>query len=180
MENHPVNRREVLQGLLLSIGYAGGLAACSERETAELTSPVAGDGASALRYYSDEEFSFVAQLADELIPTTDTPGAVDAGVPEYIDALMAGWASVETQEEHRKVVAVVERELAATSLEDLDAASFGERREELGAYRALKNLIVRVYYVTEPGATLEAGWVSVPGHWEHCAPLEDLTRVRGG
>ncbi len=53
MENRTVNRREVLQGLLLSIGYAGGLAACSERETAELTSPVAGDGEAALRYYSD-------------------------------------------------------------------------------------------------------------------------------
>ena len=180
MEKQTVNRRDVLQGLLLSIGYVGGLAACSERETAALTSLARDDGTSALRYYSDQEFSFVAQLADGLIPTTDTPGAVDAGVPAYLDALMADWASAETQEEHRKVVAVVERELATMSLENLDAAAFGDRREELGAYRVLKNLIARVYYVTEPGATLEAGWVSVPGHWEHCSPLEELTRVRGG
>jgi len=181
MEKQTVNRREVLQGLLLSIGYAGGLAACSERETAALTAPVRDTGeSSALRYYTDKEFSVVSKMADGLIPTTDTPGAIDAGVPAYLDALMADWASAETQEEHRKVVAVVEQELAAMPLVDLDAAAFGARREELGAYRALKNLITRVYYVTEPGATLEAGWVSVPGHWEHCAPLEELTRVRGG
>jgi len=132
------------------------------------------------RYYSKQEFAVVSKLADGLIPTTDTPGAVAAGVPAYIDALMADWASAETQEAHREVVASVERELATMSLENLDAAAFGDRREELGAYRVLKNLIARVYYVTEPGATLEAGWGSVPGHWEHCAPLEELTRVRGG
>jgi len=180
VKNRAVTRRDVLHGLLLSVGYAGGLSACSDRETAALTSPARDAGTSALRYYSDEEFSFVAQLADELIPTTDTPGAVEAGVPVYIDALMADWASAETQEEHRGVVAAVEKKLAKTSLEDLDAAAFGERRDELGAYRQLKNLISKAYYVSEPGATLETGWVPVPGRWEHCAPIEEVTRVRGG
>jgi len=180
MEDRTVSRRDVLHGLLLSVGYAGGLAACSDRETAELTLAASDVGASVLRYYSAEEYSFVTQLADELIPATDTPGAADAGVPAYIDALMADWASVETQEAHRGVVAAVERELATSSLENLDAAAFGKRREELGTYRTLKNLIANVYYVTEPGATLEAGWVSVPGRWDHCVPLEELTRTRGG
>jgi len=178
MENRTVNRRDVLHGLLLSVGYAGGLSACSDNETAELTSP--GAISSATRYYTGEEFFFVSTLSDALIPTTDTPGAIDAGVPAYIDALMDDWASVETQEEHRRVVAAVKKELAITSLEDLDVAAFGERREELGAYRALKNLIASVYYVTEPGATLEVGWVPVPGRWEHCAPLEELNRTKGG
>jgi len=178
MENRTVTRRDVLHGLLLSVGYAGGLSACSDNETTELTSH--GAISSATRYYSGEEFSFISTLSDALIPTTDTPGAVDAGVPAYIDALMADWASVETQEEHRRVVAAVEKELAKTPLEDLDAAAFGDRREELGAYRALKDLIAKVYYVTEPGATLEAGWVPAPGRWEHCAPLEDLKSARGG
>ena len=180
MENRTVNRREVLHGLLLSVGYVGGLSACSNRETAELISPAGNAGASTPRYYSNEELSFIARLADALIPTTDTPGAVDAGVPAYIDALMADWASAETQQGHREAVAAVEQELASTSLEDLDAAAFGERREELGSYRSLKNLVAQVYYVTEPGATLEAGWVPVPGRWEHCAPLEGQGRAGEG
>jgi hypothetical protein len=178
MENRTVNRREVLHGLLLSVGYAGGLSACSDSEKAELTSP--GAGTSELRYYTDPEFSFVSNLADGLIPTTDTPGAVDAGVPAYIDALMADWASAQTQEEHRRAVATVEKELAATSLEDLDAAAFGERREQLSDYRTLKNLIAQAYYVTESGATLEVGWDPLPGRWEHCASLEYLKSARRG
>jgi gluconate 2-dehydrogenase gamma chain len=178
MVKQTVNRRDVLHGLLLSVGYAGGLAACSDRDEKELISPVAG--ASEPRYYSRQEFSLVSKLADGLIPTTDTPGAIAAGVPSYLDALMADWAAAETQEAHHKIVAVVERELATLSLEDLDAAAFGDRRDELGAYRQLKNLISNAYYVSEPGATLEAGWVPVPGRWEHCAPFEELNRTRGG
>ena len=178
MKNRTMNRREVLHGLLLSVGYVGGLSACSDSEETELISPVAGTAEP--RFYSGQEFSLVSRLADGLIPTTDTPGAVDAGVPAYLDALMADWASAETQEEHHGIVASVEQELAATTLEDLDAAAFGVRREELGAYRTLKNLIAEAYYVTEPGATLEAGWVPVPGRWEHCAPLEDLKPARRG
>jgi len=180
MENRTVNRRDVLHGLLLSVGYAGGLAACSDREEAELVSPLASDGVSVPRYYSKQEFAVVSKLADGLIPTTDTPGAVAAGVPAYLDALMADWASAETQEAHHTIVAVVEQELAAMSLEDLDASAFGERREELDAYRQLKNLISNAYYVSEPGAELETGWVPVPGRWEHCVPIEEVTRVRGG
>jgi hypothetical protein len=179
MDKQTVNRRDVLHGLLLSVGYAGGLAACSDREEAELVSPVADAGALEPRYYSKQEFSLVSKLADGLIPATDTPGAIAAGVPMYLDALMADWASAETQEAHHKIVAVVEQGLATLSIEDLDAAAFGERREELGAYRQLKNLISSAYYVSEPGATLETGWVPVPGRWEHCAPFEELNRTRG-
>jgi hypothetical protein len=179
MVKKTINRRDVLHGLLLSVGYAGGLSACSDRETAELIAP-AGDAGMSPRFYSTEEFSLVSKLADNLIPNTDTPGAIDAGVPGYLDALMADWASAETQEAHHEIVAVVQQELAAMPLEDVDAAAFGDRREELGAYRQLKNLIVNAYYVSEPGATLETGWVPVPGRWEHCAPLEEVTPVRGG
>jgi gluconate 2-dehydrogenase gamma chain len=180
MEKRTINRRDVLQGLLLSVGYAGGLAACSDRGETELMSPVAGDGASEPRYYSRQEFSLVSKLADGLIPTTDTPGAIAAGVPMYLDALMADWASTETQAAHHEIVAVVEQEFATLSLEDLDAAAFGDRREELGAYRQLKNLISNAYYVSEPGSAEEAGWIPVPGRWEHCVPIEEVTRVRGG
>ena len=180
MVNRTVNRRDVLHGLLLSVGYAGGLAACSDRKEAELVSPLADAGALEPRYYSEQEFVVVSKLADGLIPTTDTPGAIAAGVPMYLDALMADWASAETQAAHHTIVAVVEQELTLMSLEDLDAAAFGERREELGAYRQLKNLISSAYYVSEPGATQETGWVSVPGRWDHCVPIEEVTRVRGG
>lgn len=38
-------------------------------------------------------FALLAAVADTIVPKTDTPGAVDAGVPEKFDALLHTWAS---------------------------------------------------------------------------------------
>ena len=40
-------------------------------------------------FLTPTEFLLVSDLADCIIPRTDTPGAVDAGVPRYVDMLLA-------------------------------------------------------------------------------------------
>ncbi|MBS1823973.1 MAG: gluconate 2-dehydrogenase subunit 3 family protein [Acidobacteria bacterium] len=45
-------------------------------------------------YFTETEFATVSALADTIIPATDTPGAVQAGVPGYIDYVVnssANW-----------------------------------------------------------------------------------------
>src|SRR5215469_13545403 len=37
------------------------------------------------RFFTAEEYAAVSRLADLIIPPTDTPGAIAAGAPEYID-----------------------------------------------------------------------------------------------
>ena len=41
------------------------------------------------RYFNDKDFQMVSRIADLIIPETDTPGAIGAGVPDYIDLLVA-------------------------------------------------------------------------------------------
>ncbi len=41
-------------------------------------------------FFSEAEFAVVKKLADLIIPPTDTPGAVEAGVPAYIDYVVNG------------------------------------------------------------------------------------------
>jgi gluconate 2-dehydrogenase gamma chain len=45
--------------------------------------------AATRRYFNDNDFQMVSRIADLIIPETDTPGAVGAGVPDYIDLLVA-------------------------------------------------------------------------------------------
>src|SRR5215475_12193173 len=45
------------------------------------------------------EFEIVSQIAERIIPATDTPGAIGAGVPEYIDRVVAA------NPEHKKRLA---------------------------------------------------------------------------
>ncbi|HUQ90072.1 MAG TPA: gluconate 2-dehydrogenase subunit 3 family protein [Bryobacteraceae bacterium] len=48
-------------------------------------------------FFTAQEFETVKRLADLIIPPTDTPGAVDAGVPFYIDYVVnssAAWKAL--------------------------------------------------------------------------------------
>ena len=41
------------------------------------------------RFFNREDYQTVSRIADLIIPETDTPGAVGAGVPAYIDIIIA-------------------------------------------------------------------------------------------
>ncbi len=43
-------------------------------------------------------FQTLAAVSERIIPQTDTPGAIGAGVPQYIDGMLVSWAKPETRE----------------------------------------------------------------------------------
>src|SRR6266436_4490891 len=49
------------------------------------------------KFFTAAEYATISQLADLIIPPTDTPGALAAGVPAYIDYV------VNTNQEWRKL-----------------------------------------------------------------------------
>lgn len=40
-------------------------------------------------FFNDADFQLISRIADLIVPETDTPGAIGAGVPEYIDMMIA-------------------------------------------------------------------------------------------
>lgn len=50
-------------------------------------------GGARFRTFSPSQQALVSRLADAVIPRTDTPGALDVRVPEFIDHMMTDWAS---------------------------------------------------------------------------------------
>lgn len=41
------------------------------------------------RFFNSADFETISQIAERIIPETDTPGAIRAGVPAYIDLIIA-------------------------------------------------------------------------------------------
>ncbi len=169
-------RREVLQGLIVSVGGASLLSACGG--TANITPSTRNE----LRFYSPEEFAFIDRISDLIIPSTETPGASDVNVAGYVDALMSEWANTSTQRRFRMELAEMRRLLgedflgltvdeASQRLAEFDAAAFDRRPPRYGGYRSLKQLITQAYFASEAGALQEQGWVAVPGRWDPCVEV---------
>ena len=176
-------RRQVLQGLILTLGGASALTAFDEAEArARKKAPAKKAAATPAKktFYTAEELATVTFLADAIIPRTDTPGAIDAGVPAYMDHLYLTWASAKTQEDHRAQLARISAQLGTgdrmKALTELDAAAFTQGGQHW-EYRNVKSLIATVYYLSEPGATQELQYEAVPGHWIASAPTAEIGRT---
>ncbi len=173
-------RREFIQSLIVSVGGATALSACGGLATINATRV----GSS--RFYSTGEMALLGKLSDLIIPRTETPGALDANVPGYMDALMSDWANEETRSEHREALQLIAARLdaatdnfldadettATRALTELDAAAF-HGDASLAGYRRTKGYITQSYFATEAGAVQELKWVAVPGQWD---PSVDIAR----
>lgn len=186
-------RRNVLVGLLASVG-AMSTAGCVQQLESDMSrqaSKISGAGES-LSFYSDAEFKLVQRLSDLIIPTTDTPGAIEVGVPELMDQLYVEWASASSKKQHREALTSISKTLNAMAKEDfvgaspqiqlatlttLDGQAFSSEWAKNGQYRSVKDLIAKCYYGTEIGATQELRYERVPGRWEPCIPLAQVGRT---
>jgi hypothetical protein len=46
-------------------------------------------GTAGKRFFNDHDFQTISSISELIIPASDTPGAIEAGVPEYIDIVIA-------------------------------------------------------------------------------------------
>jgi hypothetical protein len=119
-----MNRRDFLQcAAVLVSGTAVGRRgfALSEKQQAYLAA-TPGYTALPLNYLTPEQRQIVAAMAEIVIPRTDTPGAIDAGVPAYLERMMADWLN----EQEREVFA-----LGLADMEERIPREFGRAFHEL-------------------------------------------------
>jgi hypothetical protein len=179
-----MNRREVL--LLLA-----GTAALPDQLLAVGRAVHKRVRAGTLRAFDPHQNETVATIAELIIPKTDTPGAREAGVPAFIDVMLAEWGD----DDQRKVFtaglanvdersrALFGKDFIASSAEqqvqiltDLDAelARLRDTKSDTSKnfFQGMKWLTLTGYYTSEVGATTEQHFRIVPGRYEPCYPLE--------
>lgn len=113
--------------------------------------PRAALAQSATAVFSTARRDLLAAYADTLIPTTDTPGALGAGVPLAIDAMMRDWASAETRQQFDAVLDALDAEARKVGGTGLAAMPPARRKPIVAAFDAAR-IAVQARDV-KPGAT---------------------------
>jgi gluconate 2-dehydrogenase gamma chain len=123
-------------------------------------------------FFNKSDFAVISRLADLIVPATDSPGAVGAGVPQYIDMVVARNA------EQQSVVADGLHWLAQKNFMQLDeaaqyavleplceAADSGDlRARNVQFFALIKNLTADGYYTSRTGLLEELGYKGNTAH----------------
>jgi hypothetical protein len=125
-----MNRREFLEcAALLASGAAISkfAHALNEEQLVHLASAPPFNSRS-VDYFSPQQRQLVAAIAEAIIPRTDTPGAIEAGVPHFIELMVAYWLNDE------------ERNIFNGGLNDMATripGEYGKPFEQLGSEQQL-------------------------------------------
>lgn len=159
-----LNRRELLRAAIGSsagLAFAGLHRACLA--AADLDAPPAN------RVLDGTQREMLAALADLIIPATDTPGAVDAGVPQFVELILSDWHTAAERQPLLDGLAALDancREKWGTGFAGCTHAAQAEAlagSEESEMFGMLKTLVVNGYITSEAGATSQAGYNPMPG-----------------
>ena len=81
-----IDRRDALAGIVAMFGAS--LFAPIARAAAGDVTPI-DTGPPSAAVFTPQQRALMTALSERVMPTTDTPGAIAAGVPEFIEKLLA-------------------------------------------------------------------------------------------
>ena len=191
--NTTINRREALRKTALMMGaavsasaLAGLLQGC--KTTPELT--------YVPKFFTEDQGRLVMEVAEIIIPKTDTPGAKDVGVPGFIDTMLKDCYKKEDQdrfleglnafdEEAKKAYSdsfiYCKPEQQAELVKKTHDAAIAEAKENREAKRPFilmtKELTLLGFFTSEPGATQVLQYEAVPGAYHGCVPLSQVGKT---
>ena len=124
--------------------------------------------------------ALLAEVAEVIIPTTDTPGAKAAGVEQFIVRVIRDCHKPEEQKSFYEGLAALDThaakrfgspfvQLTADQKKDV-LREFAQRNKPF--FLKIKQLTVTGYFTSEIGATKALAYLPIPGRFEGSVPLE--------
>lgn len=187
--NQLMDRREALRKTALLMGaavsataLAGIMQGC--KATPELTYTPS--------FFTEDQARIISELAQTIIPKTDTPGAKEAGVPGFIDQMLKECYKKEDQEKF--ITGLTEFDAAAKAAHG-DSFIYLDPEKQLAFVKAQNEAAVNAvkadpsqprpfilsareltllgFFTSEPGATQVLQYEAVPGSYKGCIPLTE-------
>lgn len=187
-----MNRREALKrvGLLLggtAISSQLFLTACSSED----------DGNRSNDAFSDLDIDLLNEIAETIIPKTETPGAKAAGVGSFMAMMVSDCYNEQNQECFRKGLTKIRTNFQEEYRKTFIEASVEERRYFLNRldsdmntytqikhvedpehyFRIIKELVLLGYFTSEIGCTEALRYAQTPGSYEACIDYNDGERA---
>lgn len=175
-----MKRREALKhtGLLTAAGLSiGSISAILSGCESTTSTPNVG-------ILEGKHIDALTAMTDVIIPTTDTPGANDAGVPEELIFHVNNNFLKEDQEEfltglnHIEEVSNKEfgNDFHKLKIEDQESVMTLLAAEEGSdtIFKTLKNLTVYLFFTSELGAKKVLNYLPIPGEYLPCVDYADI------
>jgi hypothetical protein len=183
-----MNRREALSSVALLLG---GTIIGAEMFLSGCTNADKNIGTAGLNF-SPEDISFLDEVGDTIIPRTDTPGAKDAKIGDFMHTIVRdcydekqqkifidGMSSLDKASKQKSgkyflEASPDERKALLTELDKEQMAYTAKKKPEDPPhyFRMMKELTIWGYFTSEPGATQALRYIAVPGRYEGCIPYK--------
>src|SRR5882757_9823753 len=140
--------------------------------------------------FTPEQRALVSAISERIVPTTDTPGAIAARVPAFIEMMLADWYAPTDWQEFMNGLGVFEgsariqfgKPFAEIAPEEQDlvltqAMTGKVQGLPISFFEHCRQLVVLGYYTSEIGCKQERVYVPVPGRYDGKYPYADVRRV---
>lgn len=192
LDSDVLHRRELLRraawilgGTISAPAALAILQGCSAKDA-----PATATAAPATRFLTPAEFALVAEIAEIMIPKTDTSGAKDVGVPAFIDAALDGVYPPADRERFRAGREEFEAAVKSSGKpflerESAERADIVKRALEtaLSTHHDPKPFILMTreltllgYFTSKAGITENMEYVAVPTAFHGCVPLSQMPK----
>ncbi|MES2259944.1 MAG: gluconate 2-dehydrogenase subunit 3 family protein [Pseudomonadota bacterium] len=183
-----ISRREVLGRLLAGAMAVGGWSNAATAQALQAAGSLLAPGRKSL---DAAQLATLGAAAAVIMPPTDTPGAVEAGVPAFIDGLYVQWMNAAEAAAFTTGLAALDAVALQQHKATFAACTTAQRSEMLQALRAaspfkgrafsltdrithpeapfftrLRDLVVFGYFTSEAGSTQELRYIPVPGSFK--------------
>ena len=181
-----IDRRDALAGMVAMFGAS--LFAPIARAAAAQMTPIS-DGPPSAPVFTAQQRALMTALSERVMPTTDTPGAITAGVPAFIEKLLADWAApgdrkpivagldaIETRSQADYKVAA---DKATPAQQDALLTLAMEDKIPGGKdfFEKFRQLVITGYFTSEVGITQEREYLPVPGRYDGAYPYSKVNKV---
>lgn len=173
-----MKRRELIKLMTLATGAVLSVPLSSSLLTACKKVEHVKDSNYTLQFFNEQEFSFVKNLLEIILPKTDSPSAIDVGVDQIIDTIIGIVYSPEQQKTFTKKFAALTKYMDYGSHSDKVQSLLRSDEEKDKLAKAglldIKQQAVAYYLSTKEIATNYLNYLPVPGIYEPCISLESV------